>query len=442
MRSRELLNFITLVLFDAVILISIFYISTLFRDSLQLDDIPKYIEISIYDFIFAILIILILFINEKIYFFRFDFWQETKKILKALLISYLLVLTILALTKSNFHYSRLFIGIFFILSAISIPILKIFIKRYLYTLKPFIQRVLVVGEREDKVKKFQRELNSNRYLGQIPSDSNYSSVFIISDGIDSNRLSIIIQEYLHKNIRGVYIVPYISTINFANSTILEYLNIQNNSIHIENRLLKWESILFKNLFDKIVAFVLLPIFIPIHTLLSILIKLDSKGDILFRQKRVGEDGREFLCLKYRTMFENSDKILQEYLEKNPQEVEYYQKYHKYIDDPRVTKLGKILRSSSLDELPQIINVLKGDMSFVGPRPYMVDEIEKLGEFKDTILKVKPGITGLWQVSGRNNLTFQQRIELESWYIKNWTLWDDFIIIIKTFSVVLNRVGAK
>ncbi len=142
------------------------------------------------------------------------------------------------------------------------------------------------------------------------------------------------------------------------------------------------------------------------------------------------------------MFINQDQILKRYLKKNPDEITYYKRYHKYKQDPRVTKLGAILRATSLDELPQIINVLKGDMSIVGPRPYMLNEIDKLGSAKSIILKVRPGITGLWQVSGRNNLTFKERIQLESWYIRNWTLWDDFIIILKTFSVVLKRVGAK
>jgi undecaprenyl-phosphate galactose phosphotransferase len=192
----------------------------------------------------------------------------------------------------------------------------------------------------------------------------------------------------------------------------------------------------------VVSTLFLPIFIPLHIIISILIKLDSRGEILFKQKRIGKNGEEFLCLKYRTMYKNSDEILKRYLKKNPKEIEYYSKYHKYRNDPRVTKLGKILRSTSLDELPQILNVIRGDMSLVGPRPYMVDELEKLGNFKDIILKVNPGITGLWQVSGRNNLTFQQRMKLESWYIRNWSLWDDFIIILRTFSVVFKRVGAK
>jgi undecaprenyl-phosphate galactose phosphotransferase len=142
------------------------------------------------------------------------------------------------------------------------------------------------------------------------------------------------------------------------------------------------------------------------------------------------------------MYENSDKILNEYLEKYPDEVEYYQKYHKYRNDPRVTTIGKVLRSSSLDELPQILNVLKGDMSLVGPRPYMLDEFDMLGKYGEIILKVRPGITGLWQVSGRNNLSFKERNELEVWYIRNWLFWDDFIILLKTIKVVCFKIGAK
>ena len=142
------------------------------------------------------------------------------------------------------------------------------------------------------------------------------------------------------------------------------------------------------------------------------------------------------------MYENGDEILQNYLKDNPDEIEYYNKYHKYKNDPRVTKIGRFLRTSSLDELPQIINVLKGEMSIIGPRPYMVSEVEKLKDKKDILLKVKPGITGLWQVSGRNELSFKERMELESWYIQNWSLWLDFVILMKTVKTVLKKTGAK
>ncbi|MBU0631456.1 sugar transferase, partial [bacterium] len=187
---------------------------------------------------------------------------------------------------------------------------------------------------------------------------------------------------------------------------------------------------------------IMPLFIVIHMLISIAIKLDSKGPIFFKQPRLGKDDNDFICYKYRTMHKDSDKLLEHYLKENPDEILYYEEFHKYKQDPRITKVGKVLRSTSLDELAQVINVLKREMSLVGPRPYMVNESNELGDNKDFILKVKPGITGLWQVSGRNNLTFKERNDLEVWYIKNWSLWADFIILLKTTKVVLLKIGAK
>jgi len=142
------------------------------------------------------------------------------------------------------------------------------------------------------------------------------------------------------------------------------------------------------------------------------------------------------------MLPNSDKLLREYLLKHPDEVEYFEKYHKYKNDPRITKVGRFLRKSSLDELPQIINIIKGEMNLIGPRPYMLNEIKKLGDDLNLIARVKPGITGLWQVSGRNDLTFDKRRKLDVWYIQNWSLWMDIIIFIKTIKVVFQRKGAK
>ena len=177
-------------------------------------------------------------------------------------------------------------------------------------------------------------------------------------------------------------------------------------------------------------------------MISLAIFLESKGTIFFRQHRLGKDDNDFICYKYRTMHENSDELLEKYLKENPDEIEYYDEYHKYKNDPRITGVGKILRATSLDELAQIINILKGEMSLVGPRPYMIKESCKLGKAQGFILKVKPGITGLWQVSGRNNLTFKERNDLEVWYIKNWSLWADFVILIKTIKVVIFKVGAR
>ena len=126
---------------------------------------------------------------------------------------------------------------------------------------------------------------------------------------------------------------------------------------------------------------------------------------------------------------------------NPQEIINYEIYHKYDNDPRITKIGSLLRKTSLDELPQIFNVLKGEMSLIGPRPYMPNERSKMGNNIDIILAVKPGITGLWQVSGRNEVDFASRVALDVWYVRNWSIWNDIVILLKTIQVVLFRKGA-
>ena len=142
------------------------------------------------------------------------------------------------------------------------------------------------------------------------------------------------------------------------------------------------------------------------------------------------------------MIENSEAVLQEYLTRYPEERMHYKEYHKYRHDPRITKAGSWLRKLSLDELPQILNILKGEMSLIGPRPYMVEEESNLGENAETILHVRPGITGFWQIKGRNDLTFEERMDLDVWYIRNWSLWLDLIIFFKTFEVLLTRKGAR
>lgn len=440
MIDKNVFHATLLIFIDAIILIVLFYLSIILREALDFDYIPPFKVIHLEDFLFAIITILILFMNEKIYLFRYDFWQETRKIIKSLAISYLLTLTLLALMKTNEEYSRLFITIYFVLAIIAIPLFRRFIKRALYSFDFFNKKVLVIGHKPQKEKLLQ-EFKNNFYLGQSFTTTNYDSVLIISKGMKVEQLNKLIEKYTNTK-EGLYIIPYVDDINFSHSTIIEYSNIQSNSIFIENRLLVKRNILIKSFFDKSMSLLFVPFFLLIHLFISLAIKLDSKGKVLYKQLRLGKNNENFLCYKYRTMYENGDQILSKYLEKHPEEVSYYNEYHKYQNDPRITPIGKILRATSLDELPQIINVLKGEMSLVGPRPYMLSEAEKIGEKQKFILKVRPGITGLWQVSGRNNLSFEERNDLEVWYIKNWFLWDDFVILIKTFKVVFMKIGVK
>ena len=429
-------------LLDFIFLIILFYATTYVRVKLNgVFGLPELIPIDLSHFFLIIVIIFILLWYERIYKYRYDFWQDTYKVVKSFFIGFLIVSSILVLTKSNLNYSRVFIFLYFLLGIIFMPIYKRFVKRVLSKFSFFKDRVLIVGEDKESVDKFKEEINTNWYLCQEVVDKDFKNVIIISSKMPKESLNMLIEKHMNSN-KNIHIVPYIDNINFAHSNIQEYSNIRQNTIEIENKLLNTSSVIIKSIFDYTLAILILPILLVVHLIIATLIKLDSKGSIFFRQDRLGKNGKIFKVYKYRTMLENSDNLLQEYLAKNPDEVEYFKRFHKYKNDPRVTKIGKFLRETSLDELPQVINILKREMSFVGPRPYIVEEKSLLKDNADFILKVKPGLTGLWQVNGRNNLTFKERVNLERWYIKNWTLWLDFVILVKTIKAVIERVGAK
>jgi len=162
---------------------------------------------------------------------------------------------------------------------------------------------------------------------------------------------------------------------------------------------------------------------------------------MYVQERIGKGGKRIKYMKFRTMQLNAEQRLDELLSNNPQARVEYNTYHKLTQDPRITRVGKFLRKFSLDELPQLYHVLAGDLSLVGPRAYMNSEYQDMGNYKDLILQVQPGMTGWWQVMGRQTTTFQQRLELDEYYLSNWSLWLDIYILMKTAWVVITGIGA-
>jgi len=184
-----------------------------------------------------------------------------------------------------------------------------------------------------------------------------------------------------------------------------------------------------------------PYIILAFLVLAILIKLDSPGPVFYRQTRIGLFGRKFPVFKFRTMVLDADRVLQDYLDQSPELKAEWLATHKLKQDPRVTRLGALLRKLSLDELPQLWNIIIGDMSLVGPRPIVDAEVEKYGKCYDLYIQVRPGLTGLWQVSGRNNTTYERRVELDEYYVRNRSLKLDFQILLRTALVVLKKDGA-
>ena len=192
----------------------------------------------------------------------------------------------------------------------------------------------------------------------------------------------------------------------------------------------------KNLLDFLFSIIFLIASLPLFLVISLLIKLSSRGPIFFLQERIGKNNIPFKCIKFRTMHPEAKDILENLLMKDEKLKIEFEQTHKIKNDPRITTIGKLLRKTSLDELPQFINVLKNEMSIVGPRPIVNKEKRKYGKNLKKVLSVRPGITGLWQVSGRNNLTYNTRVKLDLNYIENYNLLMDIRILIRTFGVIL------
>ncbi|MEG4027213.1 MULTISPECIES: sugar transferase [unclassified Microcoleus] len=194
--------------------------------------------------------------------------------------------------------------------------------------------------------------------------------------------------------------------------------------------------LFKRLFDILFSLSVLILFAPVYLLLAFLIALSSPGPIFYVQERVGKNRKRFYCLKFRTMVENADDILLEIMENSPHLRQEFEDNFKLKQDPRITWIGRFLRMTSLDEFPQFWNVLKGDMSVVGPRPLVEEELPRYGSHINKILTIRPGITGLWQVSGRNDIPYPRRVQIDLYYANDKNLWMDMWIVFKTIGVVI------
>jgi Undecaprenyl-phosphate galactose phosphotransferase WbaP len=212
------------------------------------------------------------------------------------------------------------------------------------------------------------------------------------------------------------------------------------ALEIRQQLLLPGPRLLKRALDLAATVVLGLVCVPLLALIALAVKLDSPGPVFYAQTRIGKGGRKFRAWKFRTMVQDAEQVLERHL-RAPELREEWERDHKLRHDPRVTRVGRLLRRTSLDELPQLWNVLRGEMSLVGPRPIVDEEVAKYGPRFTLYAQVLPGITGLWQVSGRNDTTYEERVELDSYYVRNWSPWLDLYILARTVWVVLTAKGA-
>ncbi|MEW6182313.1 MAG: undecaprenyl-phosphate galactose phosphotransferase WbaP [Bacillota bacterium] len=412
---------------------------------------------------------------EGLYNRRLPFWRECGAVCRALTLGIVLILAIISLGKFSSEVSRATLLISYTIAVVLVPFVRYLSKPVLYRFKMWQRRVLIFGAGKTG-RIIAKALINDRYRGYtvcgfLDDDPLKQKTAVLIDGInlpvfggfcDSDKAISCARVYnlvvaapkmpanelvnlvnkLHLRTPSVVVVPDLFGIPVVGAEA-DYLYQEKTLVfRVKNNLANPFNCFVKRIFDLVIGGVIFVLLTPALIVLATAIKLDSPGPVVFRDFRIGRRGKNFTCFKFRTMHLNNGEILRKHLACNPDAAEEWHLYAKLKGyDPRVTRVGRFLRHFSLDEFPQLLNVLRGDMSLTGPRPYLPRERDDIGYLAENILIARPGITGLWQVTGRNELTFEDRVQLESWYVHNWSLWMDITLLLRTFGAVLARRGA-
>jgi len=409
---------------------------------------------------------------EGAYSRRFTLWDEVKLLWKAAFFSTLAILTIVFLGQIGLSVSRTVVVLIGSLSLVLFPVLRLSLKRWLVRAGLLKRRVLILGAGETgelALRALRGEPNLgyevvgflddapgtartsiegikvHRRLDQVEryiTNGDIHDVVIALSDQGKEQLNRLVNRLQHKAASVLYFPDY-TGMAVVGTELRHFFRDQAFALEIKNNLAEPFNRYTKKAFDYLVGTVLLLLLLAPLTVIALLIRTTSPGPAIYRQRRVGRNGRVFHCYKFRTMYRDADARLKDILDSSPVAMSEWEQFRKLKNDPRITPLGRFLRETSLDELPQIINVLRGDMSLVGPRPVTQEEIEK--HYRDSAelcFSVLPGMSGLWQVSGRSNASYEYRVSLDSWYVRNWNLWLDIVILLRTVYVVVHKEGAR
>lgn len=416
--------------------------------------------------------IFVFFISyETLYDSNHPFWDEARILIKAASLSTVTVMAIVTLGKMSDRVSRLVLLGAWASSLFTFPLFRLWGKKLLYSAGIWKEKVLILGagksgrlvmeglgrERhmgydvigfldDDDTKKGSL-INGKKVFGRVKhfpkfiNDLGIRTVIIAMPSLSPEKLTAMtagVQSYA----ANTMVIPDLKGIALLNTDLhhlfheeIFLMNIKNNLKSVTNRIIK-------RLFDFSMSVVSMPVLLPAIGIIGAAIRLETPGPAIYAHDRIGKNGESFKCYKFRTMQRDAEERLKEMLQNNEDFRSEWEKNWKLKDDPRITRIGSLLRKTSLDELPQIFNVLRGEMSLVGPRPVTRSEIDD--HYKENAKHcfcVPPGITGLWQVSGRSNTGYGYRVKLDTWYVMNWSLWLDIAILFKTIKVVAKREGA-
>lgn len=440
------------------------------RISLSLIEVSPHFKLeSIYTFIIVPIVFLVTLYLNGSYQIDKPYWDKVKTVFRSVTIGVIAAIVLMYTGHVTNDVSRLFVGFSYIFIMLFITAFRFISHKILNALQILYIPVLLVGagKTAELVNKSLQRMPVSYYkiigyvddnpksasiakeypcLGtfddveNVIKDTGVQTVLICAPGLESKKLVALINR-LQLLVKRVAFVPELFGLPTSNISARGMMEEQAVVLRVQNNLARKSNRIMKRIFD-IVATVCGGIFIlPFMLIIAIIIYLDSGGPIIYKQKRVGRNGKEFNFYKFRSMVKNADTILEEYLNTHEDEKKEWQKNFKLKNDPRVTKIGKIIRKTSIDELPQLWNVLIGDMSLVGPRPLLPNEVERYSSYIEDYKLVLPGLTGVWQVSGRSDTTFEERVIMDSWYIHNWSVWIDIVYLLKTVLVVVKSKGA-
>lgn len=374
--------------------------------------------------------------------------KELQQISRATMAVFFLLMGVSYLIKSNYNFSRFVLLSTFVLDLFLLPLAHFALRSFLSRLPIYGTAAHIFGP-DEETQKIVAYLAGNRKMGWqveavFPLDSAknvdqiHQKAAIAILAANSLNIARAYERELSRKYNKVVVIPKRSTLI---SHWVEPRDLGDKlGLEFKYNLLEWHSRFIKQSTDLILSIIGIVLLSPVLAISAILIKLDSPGPVIFKQTRMGKGQQPFQLFKFRTMYIQSDEILEKALSKNKSLKKEFDQYHKIRNDPRVTRVGRLLRRYSIDEFPQLFNVLAGDMSLSGPRPYLPAEKAEMKDYIKTILRVKPGISGWWQVLGRNDLDFNRRLEMDEYYIANWSIWMDIYIFMKTFGVILVGKG--
>lgn len=365
--------------------------------------------------------------------------------------------------------SRLFVLFYFIFAFAFMALIRVILNKAMKKVKAFQIPVLIVGAGQTAELVVRQILHDSgmRYqvvgfledrhpvdtmlygfpvlggfgnMEEVIQETGVHTVLIAAPGLPQDDLSSLIYR-AQSLVKQVDVIPNLVAVPMSNVTAESFFDAKIMVLHIRNNLASPWNQMLKRLFDIVATICGGLLISPILLAIAFWVYHDSPGPVIFKHRRVGRNGKEFNCYKFRSMCVNSKEVLEHLLATDPEAKAEWDKEFKLKNDLRITKSGAFLRKTSLDELPQLWNVLKGEMSLVGPRPIVQAEVPRYGKYIKEYYSVLPGITGMWQTSGRSDIDYPERVHMDSWYVHNWSVWLDMVLLWRTVAVVLSHKGA-